>query len=276
MYHKIVTANSMKMLADVLREKTINRPLSFPNDFLEAHISAIEYASLSLPDSFIEMFASSYRLSSYGSYFCFPKCTLLKDSALAGIQFSSNTLLDFPNCVEIGDHCFSRATFKEINLPICKKIGTHAFYSCYCYGSHSMNFPECIEIGQSAFCYHESLTISIPKCQKLPYGCFRSCSIWFKVFAPECSIIEEYAFANISKTRITVSFPKCIEIKDFAFYSTSVSLYLMGSQIVKLGSSVFDKPGETGQAKIYVPSSLYNRYIKAENWSKCLSSLYSL
>ena len=92
-----------------------------------------------------------------------------------------------------------------------------------------------------------------------------------------------YGCNNLSN----VSFPLCSTIGSFAFaycYKL-ISLYLLGPTLVSLyninaflSTPFSDNTTSTGgiYGKIYVPSSLYNSYLTAKNWSQYSARIVSV
>lgn len=165
----------------------------------------------------------------------------------------------------------------------CTLIGNSAFYGCR--SLTTVSFPNCISIGSGVF-YNCNLltTINFPNCTYISYSAFAYCSSLTAADFPKCTSIGSYAFAYCRSLTV-VSFPSCTSIGISAFRScyNLISLYLTGSSIPTLGSSAFYSTpldaysASAGQyGSIYVPSSLYNSYKTATNWSAYSSRFVSI
>ena len=145
---------------------------------------------------------------------------------------SALTTASFPNVTSIGDYAFRNCTaLTTISFPNVTSIGGTAF--AYCYNLTTISFPNVTSIGTAAFSYCENLT--------------------------------------------TADFPSATSIGGtaFAYCYNLLSFYLLGSSIPTLGTDVFyytpigGYTTSTGgvYGSIFVPSSLYDQYIVATNWS---------
>lgn len=199
-----------------------------------------------LDDSFIERTLTSYEDSQLLTMrpYAFANCSLLSQ-------------ISFPACTDIPSGAFARCSqLKSAIFPLCEIINNSAFY--YCTSLTTINFPICKKIGPVAF---------------------SNCSTLSTVFFPACESVGQFAFGYCSKLR-TASFPSCLYIGTYAFYSCKslTALYLMGSSFCSLaGSTAFSSTPFTGTSGyIYVPSSLYDTYKTAANWSYFSSRFVSM
>ena len=220
---------------------------------------------------------------------------------------TSLTTASFPNVTRIGNYAFSNCTsLTTVSFPSASIIGTCAFSGCsklttasfpsattiglyafeYCYSLTTVSFPNATSIGSSAFAYCSKLTTaSFPSCTTINNYAFYSCRNLTTASFPSCTTIGSYAFASCSSLT-TASFPSCTTIYISAFRNcyNLLSLYLLGSSIPTLGTSVFystpigGNTASTGgvYGSIFVPSSLYDSYITATNWSLVSSRIVSV
>lgn len=187
-------------------------------------------------------------------------------------SFIERTLTSYedPQLLTMRPYTFASCSLlSQISFPACSNIPSGAFMRCS--NLKSAIFPLCETINNSAFYYCSSLaTISFPICKKIGTAAFSNCSTLSTVSFPACESIGQFAFAYCSKLR-TASFPSCLYIGTYAFYSCKslTALYLMGSSVCSLaGSTAFSSTPFTGTSGyIYVPSSLYDTYKTAANWS---------
>lgn len=201
------------------------------------------------------------RVTSVGSY-AFYNCTRL-------------TAVSFPNCTTIGSYAFySCISLPTVFFPTCTSIGNYAFYSCR--SLTTVLFPNCTTIGGSAFNYCPRLTaVSFPNCTTIGSCAFYSCSSLATASFPACTSIGSSAFYGcVSLT--TVSLPACTSIGNqaFRYCRLLISLYLMGSSVATLGTSVFNSTpiggysASAGQyGSVFVPQSLLASYQAATNWA---------
>jgi len=209
-------------------------------------------------------FASCRSLSNIS----FPECTSIGRDAFVGCY--SLTSISFPQCTYIGTYAFYNcSSLSNISFPECGHIGSYAFYDC---GLTNISFPKCSYIGSNAFvdCYRLT-NITFPKCSYIGSNAFVRCTGLTSAIFPECTYIESNAF-NTCYRLTNISFPKCSYIGSSAFcYCSSLSsLYLLSTSVVSLANSnAFNMSplSATGTGNIYVPSSLYDTYVSANNWS---------
>ena len=228
----------------------------------------------------------------------FPNCKIVAPSAFGGCF--SLTTISFPNCETIHTTAFQRCSkLSIVDLPNCSFIGSSAFYYCsnislvslpklrlagknvfaYCSRIKEIDLPECRNMVTAAFSACERLTkINLPICREIGYSAFAGCKALVEINAPKCLTINESAFDRCSSLK-EVSFPNCDYIKYNAFSNCSKleSLYLNVKRPPLLQYSLTSSPfantpiadssylGYFGS--IYVPTSLYNDFIVATNWS---------
>lgn len=238
--------------------------------------------------------AASGSMSKIGDY-AFASCKNLKTAS-------------FPLATAIGSSAFANcSSLSTASFPLATDIGSHAFYSCS--RLTEVNMPSARSVGANTF-YGCSLleTVYMPSVSVLGYYMFNNCSALGTVDFPSVSLISAYVF-NGCVALSTVSFPVTTFISDHAFVScvslktasfpllrtissaafqrcyNLLSLYLLGSSFVTLGGiNVFSSTPisnyttSTGgvHGSIFVPASLYDRYISASNWSVYSSRFVSV
>lgn len=177
---------------------------------------------------------------------------------------SSLTTVSFPNCSNIESYAFQYcSSLTSVSFPNCTSIGDYAFFSCCCLTT--VSFPNCSNVGGAAFqsCY--SLTaISFPNCTNVGTNAFQYCSSLTTISLPNCSNISNYAFRY------------CYNL---------LSLYLNNvSSVTSLGRSAFQSTPIGGYTtstggiygSVFVPSSLYNSFITATNWTSISARIVSM
>ena len=168
-------------------------------------------------------------------------------------------------------------TLSTVEDSTIQYIGPYAFTSCTSLTTAS--FPNATDIGTFAFnkC-SELVTISFPHVINIGGSAFSSCTSLTTVNFPSATNISSSAF-NGCTSLTTASFPNATNIAAYAFNKclNLLSLYLMGSIVPTLtnSSTCFNNTPIGGYTvstggvygSIFVPSSLYNTYITAANWS---------
>ena len=144
-------------------------------------------------------------------------------------------------------------TLTNVYLPICEKMESNMFFACS--SLTTINLPEVVNIGGNCFANCDLQDVSVPKLASIGQTAFASCQNLSILSLPKASAFYSSAFKS------------CFRL---------ISLYLMGSYVATLASTnVFvSSPisnytnytsGVVGS--IFVPASLYNSYITANNWS---------
>jgi hypothetical protein len=199
----------------------------------------------------------------------FPKCSFIGSATFSSCTSLSN--VSFPNCSYISSYAFYGCNNLSIAaFPECEIIGFNAFENCT-YLSN-ISFPKCTSIGWSAFSKCTQLSEAIfPECKEVGIGAFYRCTSLAFVSIPKCSRVRTITFYSCTSLT-TISFPVCSYIDNYAFANCTLlsSLYLLNSSVATLANSNafnYTPLSKNGTGKIYVPSSLYNNYITANNWS---------
>ena len=201
-------------------------------------------------------------------------------------QCVSLTTVSFPACTSVGVYAFGYCSkLTTVSFPACTNIGSSAFISCS--SLTTVSFPVCKSIQQTAFSYCSGLiTADFPACTSIGSYAFYMCSRLATVSFPVCKSIHQYAFRNCYSLTM-LSFPECTSIGISAFNTCRklISLYLTGSSIPSLANSnafsstpIGGYTTSTGgvYGSIFVPSSLYNSYLTATNWSYFSSRFVSV
>lgn len=151
----------------------------------------------------------------------------------------------------------------------------------------SFEDDELTTISIEAFCFCTSLTtISFPNVTSISSNAFQYCSALTTVSFPNATYIGGNAFSGCHSLT-TASFPSVTYISNSAFNQCFrlTSLYLTGSSIPELSNTqafwstpIYGYTNYTsGQlGSIFVPSSLYQSYLTANNWSYFSSRFVSV
>ena len=287
----LIEGSTMTGIADAIRSKTGESSVMTPLQM----ISAIEGMSIGggsvvaplkyYGDSTIsEYTGNEIAVYDYAFYSCFrlttvsfPQCNYIGNYTFGSCR--SLTTVSFPECSYIGDNAFySCINLATVFLSECSYIGNFAFRNCS--QLTTVSFPKCSYIGSSAFeSCHSLTTVSFPQCSYIGSSAFGSCHSLITVSFPQCNYIGGSAFMYCVHLT-TASFPECSYIGFSAFNNcTSLStLYLLSTAIVSLVDQyTFNASplSNLGSGTIYVPSSLYNGYITAKNWSKLSARIAS-
>lgn len=166
----------------------------------------------------------------------FPKLTgTIANYAFRGCQYLTG--IDLSNVTSVGTQCFSA----------CSRITT-------------LNMPKLTSTSTGAFSYLTTCTTySLPALVSVASNCFTS---------------------NWKMTTLTLPAVKTISAYAFRYCSSLMSLYLTCSAVPTLNASAFlNMPFSVSvnntYGSIYVPSSLYNSYSTATNWTKYKARLVS-
>lgn len=171
------------------------------------------------------------------------------------------------------------------SFPNATFVGGHSFEICY--SLTSAYFPQLSNIQPYCFAQCERLSsVHMPLVTIVySYG-FQSCYSLNNPSFPLLSSIGSYAFGNCRNLE-TLSLPSASTINSYAFRSCYMlkSLYLLGSSVASLlavnafsSTPISNYTTSTGgvYGSIFVPSSLYNTYITATNWTTYSSRIVSM
>lgn len=204
----------------------------------------------------------------------------------AFISCHSITGASFPSATHIGFSAFYSCTALDtISFPMVNTIGAEAFVGCV--ALTEANFPAATSIWSSAFNHCTALTeLSFPNVASIEICAFEYCSTLTSANFPAATRIGRSAFLACSALT-TVSLPHLKSLGDYAFRSCRklLSLYILSvSAIPSVGSSTFYSTpiggyttytsGEYGS--VFVPSSLYNSFLTAANWSRISARIVSV
>ena len=261
-------------------------------DYIAGDISVLSVSGLTSIKSYAFNYHSTLEIvnlpdvTNIGST-TFQGCTNLSQviipncSAVNAYLFASCTSLlsvSFPNCYSIGENAFNGCTnLSTIYFPAVSYIGYGAFQNCsnlleanfsalnsyisdyafyMCRALSNVSLPMCTGLRQYVFAYCYSLaSINLPSASYISYGAFLGCSALSIVKLPYCASIYGTAFQYCRKL---------------------LSLYLEGSSICTLSNTnafsstpIGGYTGLTGgvYGSIFVPATLYDKYISATNWA---------
>lgn len=176
------------------------------------------------------------------------------------------------------DNCYSLSL---VSFPKCDQIWQDAFRNCT--ALTTVSFPACTVIDNDAFLNCIALSaVNIPECRVIGNRTFGNCTTLAEADFPKCTDILGSAFSNCYELR-TINCPVCSNIVAFAFARCSalIALYLTSvSAVTRLGAYAFystpiggysDIAGQYGS--VYVPTSLYDQFIVATNWTSISSRI---
>lgn len=129
-------------------------------------------------------------------------------------------------------------------------------------------------------CTYTLSSVAFPYCKYIDDYAFKNCRFLSYISFPKCEYIGSNTFADCYSLT-TANFSECNYIGSSAFYYCRFlsSLYLLGSSVVSLANSNafnYTPLSAIATGKIYVPSSLYNDYIVATNWSTISARMVSM
>lgn len=161
----------------------------------------------------------------------------------------------------------SNRCLTTVDLPMCKSVGSSAFYDCN--KLTTVNLPVCSYINDNVFVYCNNLTtVDLPICSYVNYNVFRNCHNLTTVDLPVCSYIGNQAFESCYSLS-SVNLPVCSYIGEYGFrYCSSLSVAYIGTGLDTV--CVLRHPyvffGCSALTSIYVPASLVESYKTATNW----------
>lgn len=181
--------------------------------------------------------ANISRIGSYAFYSCsqlsaanFPTVSRIYDAAFYGC--GSLTKAIFPSATSVYGEAFNRCSMlEEVSMPLASYFGNSTFAQCS--ELKSIHLPEAKTMGGSCFSGCVNLqTVSLPKLSYINAGFFSRCF----------NLLSVYLMGS-SRVGVTGN----------AFTSTPISNYTTSTGGV--------------HGSIFVPASLYDQYISANNWS---------
>lgn len=214
----------------------------------------------------------------------FPNATVINPYAFS--YCSNLTTANFPQVSSIWNYAFTACSnLTTANFPEATLVSNYVFMSCR--GLTAASFPAAITIGNQAFsgCYNLS-DVYFPVLKEVGVGAFSGCSKLTSVDFPKVESMYNSAFAYCRSLSMA-SFPRATRIGYSAFLGcyNLLSLYLLGGAVASLlGANAFSSTPisnyttSTGgvNGSIYVPASLYDRYLSATNWSLYSSRFVSV
>lgn len=234
----------------------------------------------------------------------FPKCERIESYAFTSCR--SLTEANFPSCTYIGAGAFSYCSgLESANFPLVSDASTTIFQNCS--KLKTINIPNLSIIRASAFSgCRELKEIAISSCNSIAnsafYGCYSLSNISFPICTfiganafGYCSSLEQIILPSLMRVSGAQAFAYCSSVTTIILgysASTTGSCYFSGTQIFRncihlasiylLAYSVYSLTstsqftstafsdytiGVGGWGSIFVPSSLYDSYISANNWS---------
>lgn len=236
--------------------------------YLNSVIQSVSFASASLVgvSAFYSCanleeahFLACESVASYAFYNCslaiadFPLCTYVGALAFYNAKLSS---INFPSLISTDVRAFAAqgARFTSVDLPALKYAGQSMFYECQ--SLVSANLPECSFLSEAAFykCF-SLIDVNLQKCEMIGASALYFCQRLSQISLPSCKSIYGNAFAlcykltSLDLTGVS-SVPTLANVNAF----NSTPLYNYSASAGQWGS-------------IYVPSSLYDAFLSANNWS---------
>lgn len=189
--------------------------------------------------------------------------TITNIGTFAFVSCTSITAVNFPNVTRISTQAFAGCTgLISASFPNATSIYGYVFSSCW--SLTDVNIPNAEVLSDYAFAYCTHLSYAdFPKVTKIWAAAFSSCSSLAYVSFPAVNMISYNAFRN------------CVRL---------LSAYFLGSSVPTLGANAFTSTPIGGYTtktdgvygSIFVPSSLYNTYITAENWTTYSARIVSV
>ena len=131
------------------------------------------------------------------------------------------------------------------------------------------------EIGSYIFYYSPIVSAQFDSCETIWEYAFYNCLQLNNILIPSCKTISRSSFEYCQSLQ-SITLPNCSVIGERAFYGCQrlTSLYLPGSTIAELGSDALEGTLiDSGEGKIYVPSSLVASYKTTGKWVNYMSKI---
>lgn len=213
--------------------------------------------------------------------------TISKVGMYAFYSCISLTGVSFPSASIIQERAFFYCTkLKYADMQSVRDVGAYAFTSCS--SLSTVNMPSISTIGTSAFqsCYSLKY-MELPSLVRMSSYAFANCNNLEKAIFPNCVDMWAYAFNNCYKLNEVQVRVSQIYSRAFANCHCLLSLYLLGSSVAQilstisqtfLSTPIYNYTTSTGgeYGTVYVPSSLYDAYISAAQWSTISSRIASI
>ena len=216
--------------------------------------------------------------------------------------------VSFPAATHIGAYAFAYCyILRTISFPEVTTIAAGAFQYCSSmnYGINSTTFPKLTgtianyafrgcqyltgidlsnvtSVGTQCFSACSGITtLNMPKLTSTSTGAFSYLTTCSQYSLPVLTYVASNCFtSNWKMTTLTLPAVKTISAYAFRYCSSLMSLYLTGSSVPTLNASAFlNMPFSVSvnnvYGSIYVPSSLYNTYSTATNWTTYKARLVS-
>lgn len=166
----------------------------------------------------------------------------------------SLSVVDMPNCKNIGSYAFASMGLKQLSMPECTTIYENAF--TYCGSLSEVYLPKISIISSYVFAYCSQLkTVSVDSCERLSSYAFYSCINLQSITLPKVSLIMSSVFTQCSK------------LESVYILSSSVCM-LNGGSYVFYNTPIFNSTYLGRYGSIFVPQSLVDAYKVADSWSR--------
>lgn len=219
-----------------------------------------------------------------------PKVLFIRDNAFANC--SALKVVNFPSCATAADGAFAgcRALSSVTLSSTLSAVNRSAF--AYCVSLTSFSFGSVTSVGDYAFRGCSALSeANMPYVSSIWNSTFLACYSLSRVYAPLCLYIQSEAFGQCSSLNtVIIGSPSTSSLtisgyRNFGSCYNLLSLYVLTGGLATLYSSnaftstpISNYTTSTGgvYGSIFVPSSLFDAYISANNWSKYSSRFVSL
>lgn len=243
----------------------------------QAFMECYSLASVSLP-SCVTVGSGAFQKCSALRGISLPACTQVGSNAFEDCDSLSYAYL--PSCTTVSSNAFRYCgSLATVTLPVCTTIRGSAFAACKTLAS--VNLPSCVTIGTNAFYGASALSaISAPACESIGKDAFTTCRL-ASVALPACRSVGEQAFYSC-KSLTTLSLPSIEAIGSGAFFGCTIlsMVDLVGVASVPTLPSIdafaytpiYNASSQAAEyGYVLVPSSLYNAFSVAPNWSLLFS-----
>ena len=204
-----------------------------------------------------------------------------KFTSLLDRSITEVTAEDLKDCTIIREYAFySCYDLERIEIPNgITEIGAGAFYLCY--ALKNIVIPDSVtSIGNDAFrsSYITSITLS-QNITTIPQYCFTGCHNLENITIPDkVTDIKMYSFQNCSALKYVIIPPNINKIDRQTFQNCTSMEYYDFTRCTAVPTLSYTNAfsGIPSTCEIRVPSSLYDQWIAATNWSTYASNIVAV
>lgn len=165
---------------------------------------------------------------------------LLQCSTIGSEAFRDNKNLRFINasqCLQINNEVFSGCLIEGIDVPLCSRVGSGAFYSCS--QLTSISLPSLRTLGERAFFGCSRLnTVYMPQINIIGSYVFTGCNALEYLYTQKISLVGNYGFSGCYNLS-SINLLSCSSVYLGAFMNCSALTIVNAPELMWVQSSAF-------------------------------------